>query len=113
MRAGLVDSVDLACFKGDSGATGTDADIVGMQTAGITERTLTQANKIMADDTLALFVALIDGKYAAAMSDLNIVASVGANTLWYSTIHAAAVDNQTIAQFLMASGVNWHGARRH
>ena len=107
MRAGLVDSVDLACFKGDATATGTDSDIVGMQTAAITEATLTQSAKVMADDTLAFFLAYVDGKYAASMSDLNIVASVGANTLWYSTIHAATVDNQTVAQFLMASGVNW------
>ena len=35
------------------------------------------------------------------------MASKGANTLWFSTIHAAAVDNQTIAQFLMASGMAW------
>ena len=107
MRAGLVDSIDLACFKGDAGATGTDADIVGMQTAGISEGTLTQSAKIMADDTLAYFLAYVDGRYAASMGDLNIVASVGANVLWYSTIHAATVDNQTVAQFLMASGVNW------
>ena len=107
MRAGLVDSIDIACFKGDAGATGTDADIVGMQTAGISEATLTQASKVMADDTLAFFLAYVEGRYAASMSDLNIVASVGANTLWYSTIHAPTVDNQTIAQFLMASGINW------
>ena len=107
MRAGLVDSIDIACFKGDAGATGTEADIVGMQTAGISEATLTQANKVMADDTLAFFLAYVEGRYAASMSDLNIVASVGANTLWYSTIHAPTVDNQTIAQFLMASGINW------
>ena len=107
MRAGLVDSIDIACFKGDAGATGTEADIVGMQTAGISEATLTQANKVMADDTLAFFLAYVDGRYAASMSDLNIVTSVGANVLWYSQIHNSAVDNQTIAQFLMASGVNW------
>ena len=107
MRAGLVDSIDIACFNGDDSATGTDADIVGLQTAAISEGTLTQANKVMADDTLAHFLAYVDGRYAASMSDLNIVASVGANVLWYSTIHAATVDNQTIAQFLMASGVNW------
>ena len=107
MRAAIVDSVDLACFKGDSGANENVADVTGLQTAAITEVTLTQGKKVMADDTLALLVGLVDGKYAAEMSDLNIVASVGANTLWYSTIHAATVDNQTIAQFLMASGVNW------
>ena len=107
MRAGLVDSIDLACFNGDAGASGTDADITGLQTAAIAEATLTQAQKVMADDTLAFFLAYVDGRYAASMGDLNIVASVGANVLWYSTIHAATVDNQTVAQFLMASGVNW------
>ena len=107
MRAGLVDSIDLACFKGDAGATGTDADIVGLQTAGITEGTLTQAQKVMADDTLAYFLTHVDGRYAASMSDLSIVTAVGTNTLWYSTIHNSTVDNQTLAQFLMASGVNW------
>ena len=42
MRASIVQSVDLACFKGDSGANETVADIVGMQTAGISEFTITQ-----------------------------------------------------------------------
>ena len=107
MRAAIVDSVDLACFNGDSGANENVADITGLRTVGISESTLTQANKVMADDTLANLLAHVDGKYAASMSDLNIVTSVGANVLWYSTIHAATVDNQTIAQFLMASGVSW------
>ena len=33
--------------------------------------------------------------------------SVGANTLFYGTIHNSAVDNETIAQFLMRSGMSW------
>ena len=36
--------------------------------------------------------------------------SVGANVLWGSTIVAAAVENQTLAQFLRANGMSW-GAR--
>ena len=107
MRESIVDSVDLACFNSDTGANENVADITGMKTAGISESTLTQANKVMADDTLALLLAYVDGRYAAGMSDLNIVTSVGTNVLWYSTIHAATVDNQTIAQFLMASGITW------
>ena len=42
------------------------------------------------------------------LADLNIVSSVwGSYRLWLSTIHAAAVDNQTVAQFMMASGLSW------
>ena len=54
-----------------------------------------------------MFLTQLDGIYAASLADMRIVTSKGANALWYSTIHAAAVDNQTIAQFLMASGLTW------
>ena len=107
LRGALVEGIDRKIFKGDSGASGTDADITGLQTAGITEVTLTQAAKIKGDETLKVFVGLVDGKHATGMGDVRIVASVGANTLWYGTIHNSAVDNQTVAQFLMASGVTW------
>ena len=107
MRMAMVESVDRAVFIGDSGANENTADIVGLQTAGITEATLTQANKIKADETLKWFLALVDGKYAGMLGDLRVVTSVGANTLWYGSIHNSAADNQTIAQFLMASGLSW------
>ena len=45
--------------------------------------------------------------HASTLADIRIVAAEGANKLWYGTIHAAAVENQTIAQFLMANGVTW------
>ena len=41
------------------------------------------------------------------MPDLRTVASVGANTLWGSTVANSAAENQTIAQFLRASGLSW------
>ena len=107
MRMAMVESVDLAVFNGDDGANENVAHIVGMQTAGITEATLTQANKVKADETLKFFLAYVDGQYAASLSDVRIVASVGTNVLWYGSIHAATVDNQSIAQFLMASGLSW------
>ncbi len=107
MRMAVVHDIDLMVFKGDSGANETAADVTGMQTASITESTITQTNKVKADETLKTFVSLVDGEYASAMSDVRIVTSVGANTLWYSTIHNSAADNQTIAQFLMASGMSW------
>ena len=87
--------------------TKNTADIVGLQTAGIGEATLTQAAKIKADKTLELFLDYVDGIYAAAMGDCRIVATVGSNKLWGSTIHNATASNETIAQFLRSSGVAW------
>ena len=108
MRAAMAEDVDLTIFVGDSGANEANADIAGFSTyAGVSEPQLTQTNKVKADETLKVFLTQLDGIYAASLADLRIVASKGANTLWFSTIHAAAVDNQTIAQFLMASGMAW------
>lgn len=107
MRMAMVESVDRAVFNGDTGANENTADITGMKTAGISESTLTQNNKVKADETLKLFLALVDGNYAGMLGDLRVVTSVGANTLWYGSIHNSATDNQTIAQFLMASGLSW------
>ena len=107
MRMAMVESVDLAVFNGDAGANEDTADIVGLQTAGITEATLSQSNKVKADETLKFFLAYVDGQYAASLGDVRIVASVGANVLWHGSIHNSAADNETIARFLMASGLSW------
>ena len=107
MRMAMVESVDRAIFNGDTGANENTADITGMKTAGIGESTLTQTNKVKADETLKLFLALVDGNYAGMLGDLRVVTSVGANVLWYGSIHNSTADNQTIAQFLMASGLSW------
>ena len=87
MQMAMVESVDLAVFKGDAGANEDIADIVGMQTAAITEATLTQANSKKADEVLKYFLAYVDGQYAASLSDVRIVTSVGTNVLWYGSIH--------------------------
>ena len=107
MRMAMVESVDRAVFNGDGGANEDIADVVGMQTAAITEATLTQANSKKADEVLKFFLAYVDGQYAASLGDVRIVTSVGANVLWHGSIHNSAADNQTIAQFLMASGLTW------
>ena len=108
LQMGLMDAIDLAIFEGDTSATGTDADITGLQTAAnVVEKTLTQANKVKGPNTLQAFVELIDGIHAIGPGDLRIVSSVGANTLWMTTIANSAAENQTVAQFLMASGINW------
>ncbi len=112
MRMAVMEAVDSAIFKGDEGATGADADIVGLQTAsGVTEKTLTQTNKAKADKTHEAFLELVDGKHASGIEDLRIVASVGANTLWGSTV--LAVDSETasvfktLAMFLKECGLTW------
>ena len=99
--------MDLSIFNGDSGGTGTDADITGLKTAEIGEVTLTQGNKVKADKVLETFVELVDGLHAESLADLAVVASVGANSEWMTTVHNSTVDNETIAQFLRASGMAW------
>ena len=108
MREGLASAVDKACFVGDAGATGTDADIAGLTTAtGVVESTITQVNKVKGDELLKVFLAWVDGISAQTMQDLRAVVSVGSNVLWGGATHAAAVDNETVAQYLRANGVTW------
>ena len=107
LNMALVEGVDRVVFVGDTGANENSADIAGLTTLGITEKTLTQANKVKGDKTLETFTDFVDGKHAAGLGDLNVVATVGAYRLWASTIHNSATDNQTIAQFLMAAGLSY------
>ena len=107
LRSALTEGIDRAIFLGDATPTAAAADIVGLQTAAIAEVTLTQANKILAPQILAKLASFIDGKHAISPADLRIVASVGSNVLWMTTIQAAAVENQTVAQFLRDSGISW------
>ena len=47
LRMALTEGIDRAIFVGDAGATGTDADITGLQTAtGLTEKTIAQSAKV-------------------------------------------------------------------
>ena len=103
----LTEGIDRAVFLGDAGATGTDADIVGLTTAAITETTLTQANKVKGPETLTAFLNLVDGIHAGGYGDLRVVAAIGAWRLWENTIVNSATENQTIAQFLRMAGLSW------
>ena len=108
IRASLMDSVDKAVFSGDAGASGSDADIIGLQSGtDVVERSITQANKVKGSETLTAFAGLIDGKHASSVEDLRVVSSVGANTLWMTRVINSSIDNQTLAQFLRASGLSW------
>ena len=104
----MTDAIDIAMFTGDAGATTAADDIAGLNTySGLAEQEITQANKILGPGTLAAFTGLVDGLHAMDLADLNIVASVGAWRLWANTVINSAADNQTLAQFLMASGLSW------
>ena len=107
LRMALTEGVDRAIFLGDATATGTDADITGLQTAAITEATVTQANKVLGPGTLAAFTGLVDGIHAMSMADLKVVAAVGAWRLWENTIINSTADNMTLAAFLRMAGLSW------
>ena len=108
MRMAMSETVDRVCFNGDAGANETTADLVGMRTStDVTEFTVTQAQKVSAIEVLKKYLAFVDGSYAASMGDVRIVTSVGTNVLWHGTVHAATIDNETVAQFLGRSGMNW------
>ena len=75
LRMALTEGVDRAIFLGDATANPNAGDIVGLQTAAITEQTITQANKILGPGTLGAFTGLVDGIHANGLGDLNVVAS--------------------------------------
>ena len=91
------------------GASGNDADIVGLQTAAITETEIKQADKVKGPEVLSAFTNQIDGIHANGLGDLKIVTSVGAWRLWENTIInlTTATNNQTLAAFLRTAGLNW------
>lgn len=112
MRAALRTSIDRAVFLGDDAANENSADIVGLNTAaGVTEKTLTQQNKVQPGPTLTVFNSLIDGLHASEMADLRIVASEGSHVLWTGTILSleseTASEFLTMGNFLMENMIKW------
>ena len=108
MRAALTEGIDRVIFLGDDGANEAAGDIAGLTTAAnVDETTLTQAAKVKPADTVKAFLGMVDGKHAEGLGDLRVVSSVGANTLWGGTIANSAAENQTLAQFMRASGLSW------
>ena len=108
----LTEGIDRAIFLGDTGANENSADVAGLvgitaKASGLVEVTLKQSEKVNASMTLARFASMIDGKHASSMADLNVVASVGANTLWLSQIASASADTKSVAQFLKENGLMW------
>ena len=108
MQMAVREGIDRAIFVGDTGSSGNAADITGLTTvSGITEKTITQTNKVKPAETLAAFSSLVDGIHAAGFGDLRVVSSVGAWRLWENTIANSAAENQTLAGYLRAAGLNW------
>ena len=107
MRMALRERMDYVVFNGDDGATPDAGDIDGLfDIVGITERPLTQANKVKWPETLAAFTGLIDGLHAEDLSDVRIVASVGAARLWRQS-SANANRNESLAQVFRSNGLDW------
>lgn len=108
LRMALTEGIDRAVFLGDAGANENAGDITGLQGhASVAEVEINQTGKTAPATTVAALAALIDGQHAAAPGDLRIVAAVGWNTLLLSTIANASAENQTLGQFLRASGFSW------
>ena len=62
MRNQVVENIDKTIFLGDTTASGTEADIAGLNTrSGVDEITVTQAQKIKGDETVKKLATLIDG----------------------------------------------------
>ena len=112
MGMGIRESIDRAVFMGDAGASEDTADIAGLSTAaGVIEKTLTQANKLLAGETLKVFTSLINGLHATQADDLKIVASEGSHQLWTGTVLSVAGETasvfETLANFLADNHVMW------
>ena len=108
LRGAMVERVDRTIFTGDSGANESTADIVGLNSAGITESTITQANKVKGVDTVKAFADMVDGIYAGGFGDMSIVSAIGAWRLWESTVLPTPVTTgQTLASYMRAAGLSW------
>ena len=108
LRMALAEGVDRAVFLGDDGANENAGDITGLNTAGITEVTISQADKVKGPETLAAFAGLVDGIHAGGFGDLRTVASIGAWRLWESTVlPAPSTEAVTIAAFLRRAGLTF------
>ena len=107
LRMALTEGIDRAIFLGDSTANPNAGDVVGLNTAGITETTLTQANKLLGPQTLSAFTGMVDGIHANTIGDLNVVSAVGAYRLWETTVINSTTTVTTLAKFLRDSGLSW------
>ena len=107
LRMALTEGIDRAIFTGDDGATPNADDIVGLTTAAITETTISQTNKLLGPETLTAFTGMVDGIHANMLSDLKVVAAVGAYRLWEQTVINTTSTVTTLAKFLRDAGLSW------
>ena len=108
MGMAVMDAVDASIFNGDDGPSTASYDIVGLDTAAITEVSVTQANKVLGAGSMAAFAAMVDGKAASVVEDLRVVNSVGWNTLWLSRlVQAGNSVDRSMAMFLKENGLSW------
>ena len=74
--------------------------------AGVTERTISQADKTSATAILSGFLNLVDGKSAQTLGDLRTVLALGAFREWHSTIPIAGTDS-LLSSIIKTSGLDY------
>lgn len=110
LQMAIREGIDRAIFLGDEGANENAAHVTGLVgIAGLTEKTITQGNKIKPAETLAAFSSLVDGIHASGFGDLRVVSGMAAWRLWEDTIANAAAENQTLAGYMRTAGLSWSG----
>ena len=108
LRMAMADHMDKTILKGDATANPADGDIVGLQTAGITEASLSQTNKVLGAGVTTALASFIDGLHASTPADVKIAASVGSSRLWLSNlVQAGGSVDSSLAQYLRANGFSW------
>ena len=85
LRMALTEGIDRAIFKGDSGPAGTGADIVGLQTAAISESRLPRPTSSRAIRFWKCSLATLTAN-TPSPGDVRIVTSVGSNVLWMTRL---------------------------
>ena len=101
--------ISRTCIEGDTGANEDRGDIAGiLGTTGITVTELKQNDKVKFLDTGKAFTGLLDGKFAASMEDVNVLAYPGAARLWEDTTAHGDTDLDNVANYLREQlGVSW------
>lgn len=100
---------DNAIFNGDTGATGTDADITGLNTAaGLVAKTMAVADVDDGGKWVALLAEFIDGIRCETVASQNIVYSIPVARGLDSTLVSASADIPTLwGAWLRMQGISW------
>ena len=110
----MAEHMDYTMIAGDTGATGTDADILGLAAdAGVDVTDIDfygtgdPPSTLEVQKILTAFGGLVDGYYARQMSDIRTLIGSNINQLALSTFTNSAVDNELSIETLRRAGIAW------